>query len=107
MIPRRSCKTCRYSHENGPNLYCYGEKEPPIVQQTHCCPSWKPNKMSDYELGAWEMFENLSQLLYGKQCYFLQEDPNRVYSRLSGTYLSRMNAYFEFVRYIKENMLHE
>lgn len=52
--------------------------------------------------GRWSMFRDITSALYGKQCYFQQED-GTVYSRLSGTYMSQEDAYREFVRKFGED----
>ena len=52
--------------------------------------------LADENNGRLSMFLDITSALYGKQCYFQQED-GTVYSRLSGTYLSQEEAYREFV----------
>lgn len=51
----------------------------------------------DYEDGEWDMFEMISTAYHGKQYYFLQEN-GKVYSRDSCLYLTREEAYAEFLR---------
>ena len=55
--------------------------------------------MSEYERGRWEMFDLISSLWYGKQCYFMQ-DNGIVYSRYSCKYMSAEDAYSEFTSMI-------
>lgn len=57
--------------------------------------------LSDYERGRWDMFENISSLEYGKQCYFL-ENRNIVYSRRSCSYMNRTEALNEFLKVIED-----
>lgn len=52
--------------------------------------------MTDYEKGEWDMFELITSKWYGKQYYFLQEN-EIVYSRASCNYMSREEAYKEFL----------
>lgn len=54
-------------------------------------------ELTPYERGRWDMFENISSLEYGKQCYFLQSK-NIVYSRRSGKYMNRTEAVNEFLK---------
>lgn len=54
----------------------------------------------DYLDGEWDMFDLITSVYYGKQYYFLQDDGKIVYSRASGKYLSRDEAYQEFLDYI-------
>lgn len=56
--------------------------------------------MNAYQRGEWEMFERITSVWYGKQCYFLQDDDNIVYSRNSHGYKTRENAYLEFIESI-------
>lgn len=51
--------------------------------------------MSEYEKGKWDIFVLLSSAWWGKQYYFLQ-DNGIVYSRKSGKYMTRDEAYCEF-----------
>lgn len=60
--------------------------------------------LSDYERGRWDMFELISSLEYGKQCYFL-EKRNIVYSRCSCSYMNRNEALNEFLNRIEEQGL--
>ncbi len=47
--------------------------------------------------GSWEMFETITGMFYGKQCYFA-EDSGVVYSRLTCSYLpTKDDAYKEFI----------
>ncbi len=50
-----------------------------------------------YEKGEWDMFELITSAYYGKQYYFL-EPSGVVYSRESGKYIKRDEAYREFLR---------
>ena len=52
--------------------------------------------MTDYERGEWDMFDLITSVWYGKQYYFLEKD-NLVYSRQSHEYLTREEAYDEFI----------
>lgn len=52
-----------------------------------------------YEKGVWDMFELITSAYYGKQYYFL-EPLGIVYSRASGKYIKRDEAYREFLRMI-------
>lgn len=52
-----------------------------------------------YEKGVWDMFELITSAYYGKQYYFL-EPSGVVYSRESGKYINRGEAYTEFFRVI-------
>ena len=55
--------------------------------------------MNDFEQGEWEMFCLISSAWYGKACYFM-EPSGVVYSRASCQYMSREEAYKEFLDYI-------
>lgn len=57
--------------------------------------------MSNYERGRWDMFELVTSVWYGKQCYFLQ-DTGIVYSRESGKYMKVEDAYTEFLAKVGE-----
>ena len=57
--------------------------------------------MSDFEYGQWEMFQDITNAYYWKQYYFLEDD-DKVYSRESGKYMTRSEAYDEFL-----NTLHK
>lgn len=49
--------------------------------------------------GEWDMFEMISSMFFGKQCYFL-EDSGVVYSRLTCKYLpTKEEAYNEFINH--------
>lgn len=54
---------------------------------------------SQYEKGEWDMFELISSIWYGKQCYFLQDD-GKVYSRQTGEVKNKREAYDEFLNYL-------
>ena len=55
---------------------------------------------SQYEKGEWDMFELITSAWNGKQYYFLQDDGS-VYSRESGKYLTKAEAYDEFLNQIQ------
>lgn len=55
--------------------------------------------MNEYERGRFDMFDLISSVWYGKQCYFMQ-DNGIVYSRYSGKYMSAEDAYSEFTSMI-------
>ena len=57
--------------------------------------------MTGYEKGEWDMFELITSVWYGKQYYFLEDD-NLVYSRASRSYMTRVEAYNEFLKAIGE-----
>lgn len=52
-----------------------------------------------YDAGEWYMFARITGVYHGKQYYFLQED-GMVYSRHSCKYMSREEAYQEFLTMI-------
>lgn len=52
--------------------------------------------MSEYERGRYDMLVEISNIEYGKQCYFLQDD-GLVYSRRSCEYMSLEDAVEEFI----------
>ena len=71
--------------------------------------------LSEYQRGAWKMFEIISSFAYGKDCYFLQDIdvippqsqkllPEKhlplVYSRISGKYITMNQALREFLNYM-------
>ena len=58
--------------------------------------------MTEYERGEWDMFVLLSSVWWGKQYYFLQ-DNGIAYSRKSGKYMSRDDAYIEFANEIGDD----
>jgi len=58
--------------------------------------------MTDYERGEWEMFELITSTWYGKSYYFLEDDPDLVYSRSSHKTMHREKAYAEFLKEIGE-----
>lgn len=37
-----NCGDCKYSHDTGMDLLCWGEKEAPHVDPNHWCKFWKP-----------------------------------------------------------------
>lgn len=37
-----NCGDCKYSHDTGLSLLCWGEKEAPPVDPDHWCKYWKP-----------------------------------------------------------------
>ena len=49
--------------------------------------------------GEWEMFELITSLWYGKQCYF-EEDNGMAYSRISHKTMTVHDAILEFIREI-------
>lgn len=51
---------------------------------------------NQYEKGRWDMFQTITSVYYGKQCYFLERDGS-VYSRVSGKYMTKEEAYEEFL----------
>ena len=51
--------------------------------------------MSEYERGRYDMLVAISNIEYGKQCYFLQCDDS-IYSRRSGKYMPLEDAVEEF-----------
>lgn len=53
--------------------------------------------MSPYEQGEWDMFNLITSVEYGKQYYFLESD-GRVYSRQSHKYMTREEAYDEYLK---------
>jgi len=55
--------------------------------------------MDDYERGRWDMFVEVTSIFSGKQVYFMQ-DNGMIYSRDSGEYLTREDAYNEFFEYL-------
>lgn len=57
------------------------------------------NDRKQYEKGEWDMFELITSAYYGKKYYFL-EPSGIVYSRASGKYIKRDEAYSEFLRMI-------
>ena len=53
--------------------------------------------MDMYKAGEWDMFCSLTSILFGKMCYFMQEN-GVVYSRLTNSYLRDADeAYKEWV----------
>lgn len=55
---------------------------------------------SQYEKGEWDMFLLITSAWNGKQYYFRQDDGS-VYSRESGKYLTKEEAYDEFLSQIQ------
>lgn len=41
-----NCGDCKYSHDTGLSLLCWGEKEAPPVDPDHWCKAWKPKVTS-------------------------------------------------------------
>jgi len=37
-----NCADCKYSHDTGMDLLCWGEKDAPPVDPDHWCKYWKP-----------------------------------------------------------------
>ncbi len=97
------CETCRYASLDPNEIWCMAEKHPRIVYPYDTCERWKPGGMTDEEIGQWEMFESITSAWYGKQYYFLQDDPDIVYSRNSGKYMKRQKAYDEFLDLIGDD----
>lgn len=60
-----------------------------------------PRRGSAYDAGLWDMFDSITSVWYGKQCYFPQ-DNGIVYSRYSGKYMPRDEAIQEFLNAIEE-----
>lgn len=53
-----------------------------------------------YKSGRWTMFNLISSVYYGKECYFIQDD-GTIYSRISSSYLANIaRAVSEFLDYI-------
>ena len=57
--------------------------------------------MTEYEKGQWEMFEEITSAIHGKQYYFLEED-GMAWSRYSHKYMTRDEAYAEFYKWIDD-----
>lgn len=55
---------------------------------------------SQYEKGEWDMFSLITSVWHGKEYYFLQDD-GTVFSRESGKYLTKAEAYDEFLSQIQ------
>jgi hypothetical protein len=53
--------------------------------------------LSPYEQGEWDMFNLITSVEYGKQYYFLEKN-GMVYSRESHEYMTREQAYEEFLK---------
>ena len=54
-----------------------------------------------HKSGRWTMFDLISSVYYGKNCYFIQDD-GTVYSRISSSYLANMGrAVSEFLDYME------
>lgn len=53
--------------------------------------------LSPYEQGEWDMFNLITSVEYGKQCYFLEKN-GMVYSRKSHEYMTREQAYEEYLK---------
>ena len=50
-----------------------------------------------FEDGEWEMFSLITSVAYGKEYYFLEKN-GMVYSRKSHEYMTREQAYEEFLK---------
>lgn len=50
----------------------------------------------EYNKGQWDMFELITNAYFGKQYYFPQAD-GTIYSRYSGTYITREEAAKQFL----------
>lgn len=50
----------------------------------------------EYNKGQWDMFELITNAYFGKQYYFPQDD-GTIYSRYSGTYITREEAVKQFL----------
>lgn len=57
------------------------------------------NPSDSYKKGEWDMFALITGTYYGKQYYFLEQN-GAVYSRASNSYMSREEAYYEFLNTI-------
>lgn len=64
-------------------------------------PSAQP-EVHDRNVGEWDMFELITSVWYGKQCYFVEEN-GVVYSRVSCKYMSVDEAIKEFLGRIGDN----
>lgn len=53
--------------------------------------------LSPYEQGEWDMFNLITSVEYGKQFYFLEKN-GMVYSRKSHEYMTREQAYEEYLK---------
>ena len=53
--------------------------------------------LSPYEQGEWDMFNLITSVEYGKQYYFLEKN-GMVYSRKSCEYMTREQAYEEYLK---------
>lgn len=56
--------------------------------------------MIAYQRGEWDMFKCITTVWYGKQCYFLEDNDEIVYSRHSNKHMRRDDAYKEFLKEI-------
>ena len=105
-----SCASCPLKSSDGLWLRCVinGQNVEPEARKgtkAASCPLSavrQKESAGSYEQGRWDMFILLSSVWWGKQCYFLQ-DNNEVYSRKSGKYMSRDEAYHEFAEEIGDN----
>lgn len=50
----------------------------------------------EYNKGQWDMFELITNAYFGKQYYFPQDD-GTIYSRYSGTYITKEEAVKQFL----------
>ena len=57
--------------------------------------------LEGFEAGKWDMFIAITNAYHGKQYYFLQ-DNDKVYSRDCCGYLTREQAYLEFINRLWE-----
>lgn len=62
----------------------------------------RTQNVPDRNVGEWDMFELITSVWYGKQCYFVEEN-GVVYSRVSGKYMSVDEAIKEFLGRIGDN----
>lgn len=58
-------------------------------------------KLTQYERGEWDMFNLITSVEYGKQRYFLQDDPDIVYDRDNGEYSKRETIYTNYIKTIE------
>ena len=98
----KTCQSCRFASPDSRGIWCFAEKRPKEVYPAGTCEDWEPD-ITEYERGEWEMFELITSVWYGKSCYFLQDDPAIVYSRISGKHMKRDKAYLEFLDQIGDD----
>ena len=94
----KTCRNCRYARKIDGSLFCYGERGRPLVSENSFCDGWMMVGLNDYERGRWEMFMELSSSYYGSPCYCMREDPDVIFSSLTGKCTPREDAYLEFKR---------